>query len=50
MSKQCPKCGDVYPDYAWKNRKSIRGVSYICPGCETKHHWRDLKDYKKGDD
>lgn len=47
MSKQCPRCGAVYPKSAWKDRKSVKGVSYICPDCGTKHHWNNLKDYKK---
>ncbi|MGM0409474.1 MAG: hypothetical protein ACQEQF_01825 [Bacillota bacterium] len=47
MSKQCPKCGAVFPRSAWKKRKSNYSNHYICPDCNRKLRWRNLKDFKR---
>lgn len=48
-NKMCSNCGDIYSEKAWKNCKVKGTVSYRCPGCGTKHHWKRLKDVKPSD-
>jgi predicted RNA-binding Zn-ribbon protein involved in translation (DUF1610 family) len=41
-SLQCPNCGDIFPVQYWLNGKSIYGAFYLCPSCQSKHHWQEL--------
>jgi len=43
--KQCPKCGQILKVDMWKKYR-LRHGSYMCPKCESKHHWKELNKIK----